>query len=225
MFAHFLDNRLTYPHIHQCRSRTYAANLLEQVKREQATSQTLREQLDATYVDLKKVVEEKRKLFTRMSKYSLQQEEKDSFLGHQRGVDEQNILEASRTLETSPLRLRAAEAAAVRATEVNHRGREREREHRPEFDLPDDTRAPTRSTSVSGPRSDYLTGTGSVDVSSAPPVVPRPVSPYLREQATNATSARTSTESVPLTHVHSASHLKAELTQLDGEIGMLPLFH
>jgi hypothetical protein len=37
------------------RSRTYAANLLEQVKREQATSQTLREQLDATYVDLKKV--------------------------------------------------------------------------------------------------------------------------------------------------------------------------
>ncbi len=37
------------------RSRTYAANLVEQIKREQATSQSLREQLDETYQDLKKV--------------------------------------------------------------------------------------------------------------------------------------------------------------------------
>jgi len=37
------------------RSRTYAANLLEQVKREQSTSQSLREQLAETYQDLKKV--------------------------------------------------------------------------------------------------------------------------------------------------------------------------
>lgn len=199
--------------------------MLEQVKREQATSQTLREQLDATYVDLKKVVEEKRKLFTRMSKYSLQQEEKDSFLAHQHGVDEERILEASRTLEASPLRQRASEAGS-RVPEVTHsRGRDREQVRRAEFDLPENTRAPTRSTSVSGPRSDYLTGTNSVDVLSATPVLPRPISPYLRELATsstsaaNATSARTSTESVPETRLNSASHLKAELTQLDGEIG------
>lgn len=37
------------------RSRTYAANLLEQIKREQETSQTLRQQLEETYLDLKKV--------------------------------------------------------------------------------------------------------------------------------------------------------------------------
>lgn len=37
------------------RSRTYAANLMEQVKREQDTSKALREQLNETYQDLKKV--------------------------------------------------------------------------------------------------------------------------------------------------------------------------
>ena len=37
-------------------------------------------------------MEEKRRLFTRMSKYSLQQEEKESFSAHQKTVDEQNIL-------------------------------------------------------------------------------------------------------------------------------------
>ena len=37
------------------RSRTYAANLVEQIKREQETSKALREQLDETYRDLKQV--------------------------------------------------------------------------------------------------------------------------------------------------------------------------
>lgn len=37
------------------RSRTYAANLLEQVKREKETSQALREQLNETFQDLKRV--------------------------------------------------------------------------------------------------------------------------------------------------------------------------
>lgn len=38
------------------RSRTYAANLLEQVKREKETSQALREQLNETFQDLKRVI-------------------------------------------------------------------------------------------------------------------------------------------------------------------------
>lgn len=38
------------------RSRTYAANLLEQVKREKETSQALREQLNETFQDLKRVM-------------------------------------------------------------------------------------------------------------------------------------------------------------------------
>lgn len=37
------------------RSRTYAAALQEQIEREKATAQALREQLDETYRDLKKV--------------------------------------------------------------------------------------------------------------------------------------------------------------------------
>lgn len=37
------------------RSRTYAAALQEQIEREKGTAQALREQLDETYRDLKKV--------------------------------------------------------------------------------------------------------------------------------------------------------------------------
>lgn len=177
------------------------------MRREQATSQTLREQLDATYIDLKKVVEEKRRLFTRMSKYTLQQEEKDSFLAHQRGVDEQRILDASRTLSSSPLRQGASVAASTEA------GRDRRDDptaavRKAEFSSQEDAR---RVTVPSGLQSDYLT-----DAYAAPPTVPRPVSPYLREVAT---SARTSTESTSTEPLATTSHLKAELTQLDGEIG------
>lgn len=59
------------------RSRTYATNLMEQVQREQATSQALREQLDETYQDLKKVVEDKRKLYKKLSKSTLISEEQE----------------------------------------------------------------------------------------------------------------------------------------------------
>eukprot|EP01038_Epipyxis_sp_PR26KG_P004237 gene4237-6014_t len=62
------------------RSRSYAANLLEQIKREQVLSLNLKEQLEATYADLKKVVEEKRRLYMKLSKESLQQEEKELYL-------------------------------------------------------------------------------------------------------------------------------------------------
>lgn len=61
------------------RSRSYAANLLEQNQREQAINQALREQLEATYVDLKKVVAEKRKLYSQLSKASLLKEEQEVY--------------------------------------------------------------------------------------------------------------------------------------------------
>jgi hypothetical protein len=51
--------------------------LLEQIQREQVTSQALREQLDETYQDLKKVVEEKRKLYKKLSKSTLLTEEQE----------------------------------------------------------------------------------------------------------------------------------------------------
>lgn len=59
--------------------------------------------LSVLYAVYMQVVEEKRKLFTRMSKYSLQLEEQDSYLSHQRAVDEQRILQAAQTLSASPL--------------------------------------------------------------------------------------------------------------------------
>eukprot|EP01031_Cornospumella_fuschlensis_P042565 gene42565-52010_t len=54
------------------RSRTYAAALQEQIEREKATAQALREQLDETYKDLKKVVEDKRRLYSKLAEPSLQ---------------------------------------------------------------------------------------------------------------------------------------------------------
>lgn len=64
-------------------------NLLEQVKREQATSNALKEQLEETYVDLKRVVEEKRRLYKKLSKVSLQQEEKElqDIIDRQQGTE------------------------------------------------------------------------------------------------------------------------------------------
>jgi hypothetical protein len=41
------------------------------------------------------VVDEKRQLFTQMSTYSLQLEEKENFIAHMRTIDEQQILDAS----------------------------------------------------------------------------------------------------------------------------------
>ncbi|KAJ1427781.1 hypothetical protein B484DRAFT_397094, partial [Ochromonadaceae sp. CCMP2298] len=78
------------------RSRTYAANLLEQLRREQAAAQALREQLDVTYVDLKKVVEEKRRLYQRMTRYSLQLEQRDTFQDVFRGTGEQDVFRGTR---------------------------------------------------------------------------------------------------------------------------------
>lgn len=50
------------------------------------------------------MVEEKRALYTRMSKYSLQLEERESYLAHQRAVDEEAVLKPSNhnTVRRSP---------------------------------------------------------------------------------------------------------------------------
>eukprot|EP01034_Spumella_vulgaris_P036888 gene36888-45503_t len=61
------------------RSRSYTANLLEQLKREQFTTETLRGQLEVTYQDLKKTVEEKKRLLKKLTKFSLQADERDSY--------------------------------------------------------------------------------------------------------------------------------------------------
>ena len=49
-------------------------------------------------------MEEKRALYTRMSKYSLQLEERESYLAHQRAVDEEAVLKTSNhnTVRRSP---------------------------------------------------------------------------------------------------------------------------
>lgn len=56
------------------RAKAYAANLEEQLERERKTSQALREQLEESYQDLKKVVEEKRKLYKRVQAHGLRAE-------------------------------------------------------------------------------------------------------------------------------------------------------
>lgn len=172
------------------------------------------------------VVEEKRRLFTRMSKFSLQQEEKDSFLAHQREVDERRILEASHTLASSPLRQQAGAAAgsagesrvdpySVAPAAITHLMGDR-------GSVPHAPNVPVASSAV--PVGNYLSSghTTSATAASVAPTVPRPTSPYLREvlqQPTRTASARTSTESNNVESLNSPSHLKAELSQLDVEIG------
>lgn len=58
------------------RAKSYAANLAEQIVREQATASALREQLDETYRDLKKVAEDKRQLYKRINKTGLLQDQR-----------------------------------------------------------------------------------------------------------------------------------------------------
>eukprot|EP01032_Pedospumella_encystans_P014223 gene14223-16352_t len=209
------------------RSRTYAANLLEQVKREQATSQTLREQLDATYIDLKKVVEEKRRLFTRMSKYSLQQEEKDSFLAHQREVDERRILEASHTLASSPLRQQTLQQQQqqqqAEVTDVSSGHQYFDSHHSTSTSTVPRTTPAQFPAASSVPSNDYLLSGLPTSAPTEAPAVPRPQSAYLKEvlQSSHIPSARTSTESNTNHPLSSQSHLKAELSQLDLEIEQL----
>eukprot|EP01032_Pedospumella_encystans_P010717 gene10717-12503_t len=212
------------------RSRTYAANLLEQVKREQATSQTLREQLDATYIDLKKVVEEKRRLFTRMSKYGLQQEEKDSFLAHQREVDERRILEASHTLASSPLRQQTLrqqqqqqQQQQAEVTDVSSGHQYFDSHHSTSTSTVARTTPAQFPAASSVPSNDYLLSGLPTSAPTAAPTAPRPQSAYLKEvlQSSHIPSARTSTESNTNHPLSSQSHLKAELSQLDVEIEQL----
>lgn len=176
------------------------------------------------------VVEEKRRLFTRMSKYSLQQEEKDSFLAHQREVDERRILDASHTLASSPLRqqplrqLPQQQQAEVTDVSSGH----------PYFDSHSGASisavprtAPAQFPAASSvPSSDYLLSGLPTPAPTPASTVPRSQSAYLKEvvQSSHIPSARTSTESNTNHPLSSQSHLKAELSQLDVEIGKCPLF-
>jgi len=180
-------------------------------------------------------VEEKRRLFTRMSKYSLQQEEKDSFLAHQRDVDERRILEAPHTLSSSPLRQQPQQQQQVHQSQAQAQAAQGpDQQHY--FDT--HSSAPTSTvqrisggftTTSAASASDYLLSglstSAPVPIPVAVPTVPRPQSSYLKEvlQSSHIPSARTSTESNTNHPLGTQSHLKAELTQLDVEIGKCAL--
>jgi hypothetical protein len=147
-----------------------------------------------------------------MSKYSLQLEEKDSFLAHQRGVDEQHILgDANKSPDDSPLR--GSRPEDRRAEDTMRRERPRD------WSSAETKQEPSALRPASAPISDYLTASVPPTGSNA---VPRSHSPYLREvgaPSATASSARTSSESAYAPAASSTTHLKAELSQLDGEIG------
>jgi hypothetical protein len=58
------------------RMKTYATNLVEQIKREEETSAQLRQRLQETYEDLQRSVEEKRRLYQKMGKQALKEDSK-----------------------------------------------------------------------------------------------------------------------------------------------------
>lgn len=154
-----------------------------------------------------------------MSKYSLQQEEKDSFLAHQREVDERRILDATHTLASSPLLRQPQQPQQPQPSQYRHHHQaatENTETHTgvPIAAAPRASTVPVAASTV--PESDYL----SADQSTAQ-AAPRLQSAYLREvlQPTHLPSARTSTESDTNPPLSSQSHLKAELSQLDVEIG------
>lgn len=179
------------------------------------------------------VVEEKRKLFTRMSKYSLQLEEQDSYLSHQRAVDEQRILQQTQQAQNQsappPQRESAADAnfhthPAQGGTAANRAG------------LP-------RANPTTSDSSDVDYGSASVSgASTSATSVSAPLrmqSAYLQEvsNSNSATSSNSAVGSVAgsgsggassqrgdagLTRGEKAAaslYLKEELSQLDNEIG------
>jgi hypothetical protein len=153
-------------------------------------------------------VEEKRALFTRMSKLSLQAEERESYLAHQRGVDEQRILrDVAETLAQSPLRASGSSASTVPVS-VSARSALAPAVGRGGDALADQEEEDgTRHATATQKRveSKYLRSL--VDdahdtASAAREAAPKPATAHAAE---------------PLTK--SSQHLKAELSQLDSEIG------
>lgn len=159
-----------------------------------------------------------------MSKYSLQQEEKDSFLAHQREVDERRILDASHTLASSPLRQQPPrqqpQPQQAEVTDVSPGHQNVDSHHSTSTSTVPRAPAPFPAAS-SVPSSDYLLSGLATPAQTAASTVPRPQSAYLKEVllSSHIPSARTSTESNTNHPLSSQSHLKAELSQLDVEIG------
>jgi hypothetical protein len=147
---------------------------------------------------LKQAVEDKRAMYARMSKLSLQEEERQSYQSQQRAVDEQAILQARETLESSPVRghetdaARTAPRSAVSTTAGAGAG------------------AAVSSTAPADARA----GSSAAEL--------RVQSKYLhalQEPARGAPTTCTVEAKESGIPVSSSLHLKAELTQLDQEIG------
>jgi hypothetical protein len=136
------------------------------------------------------VVDEKRQLFTQMSTYSLQLEEKENFIAHMRTIDEQQILNASNSSGHFDSRTKnsmssTAPAMSVGASSESHRA----------------GAAPSPHSAV-GVRSR------------------RSASRYLTEHYDGKDSrADIGDKTVLLTSCISPDNLKTELVQLDDEIG------
>jgi hypothetical protein len=136
-------------------------------------------------------------MYARMSKLSLQEEERQSYQSQQRAVDEQAILQARETLESSPLRKHEAHAARSAPR-------------------------PAASTTSGAGAGAAASSTAPVDAGVGSSVVElRVQSKYLQalqEPARGAptTSIAAKESDIP---VSSSLHLKAELSQLDQEIG------
>jgi hypothetical protein len=143
-------------------------------------------------------------MYARMSKLSLQEEERQSYQSQQLAVNEQAILQARETLESSPLREHEAHAARTAP--------------RPAVS--------TTGAADTGAAASSTTAVGAGVGSSATEL--RVQSKYLQalqEPARGAPTTCTAEAKESDIPVSSSLHLKAELTQLDQEIGECKMAH